>query len=580
MRWGRAVEGDEVWVAEGRYAPTGVVDPAATFTVPDGVALYGGFAGHEEERADRDYAGNTTVLTGDLGEPPEYGTVSYVVLTLESCGPETRVDGFTIRDSGKGLQITNSSPLIENTVVAHNNAYWGSSLQGGGAQISGESRPIFRNVEFISNRAYYGGGVAGRPTGGISGLNSAVFEDVLFAENGAQFSGAVYGLEGCEFRGVEFRRNGSSELGAVSATGSVFEGVDFIQNTCGYSQPGYAAALVGRHELRNVSFINNELQGLAGGSAFRGGGTLTNVLFEGNAGGSGAMLDRHGGSVLVNVAFVNNEDGALWVGEAPRPLATPHVVERIQPTALVNVTFGGNGAFSHFHPHDSEQPYFPPPASAIVALGSDVEMRNSILWGNERVGGGQFPSVFTELASLTISSSTVEFDGEPGVGNLGADPQFQDPDGGDLRLGPESPAVDAGQSAALPAEVMLDLDGNPRIIGTAVDMGAYEHQGSVGIGELPKAPQLTHYLYASPNPFNPSTTIRYGLEEAGLVTLVIYDLAGRHVKTLVSGNARAGDHQANWDGRDARGGRVASGTYLARLTTAGVDEAVRLVLLK
>ena len=71
----------------------------------------------------------------------------------------------------------------------------------------------------------------------------------------------------------------------------------------------------------------------------------------------------------------------------------------------------------------------------------------------------------------------------------------------------------------------------------------------------------------TPNPFNPTTTIRFGLADAGRATLSLYDVNGRHVRTLVAGELDAGYHDIVWNGLDARGRQVASGVYLYRLTS-------------
>ncbi|MFH1843300.1 MAG: FlgD immunoglobulin-like domain containing protein [bacterium] len=71
---------------------------------------------------------------------------------------------------------------------------------------------------------------------------------------------------------------------------------------------------------------------------------------------------------------------------------------------------------------------------------------------------------------------------------------------------------------------------------------------------------------AHPNPFNSLTSIRYATPVAGWIRLVIYDLAGRRVKTLVDEVHEPGSHQAEWRGTDERGRRVASGMYFYRLS--------------
>jgi hypothetical protein len=91
------------------------------------------------------------------------------------------------------------------------------------------------------------------------------------------------------------------------------------------------------------------------------------------------------------------------------------------------------------------------------------------------------------------------------------------------------------------------------------------------------APSLS---VARPNPFNPSTTIGYTLPRGGDTELVVYDIEGRRVRTLVKGFVPAGDHGVVWDGRDDAGNRVASGVYLYRLRAGAVVETKKMVLVK
>jgi flagellar hook assembly protein FlgD len=83
-----------------------------------------------------------------------------------------------------------------------------------------------------------------------------------------------------------------------------------------------------------------------------------------------------------------------------------------------------------------------------------------------------------------------------------------------------------------------------------------------------------------PNPFNPLTTIRFVLPTASHATLEIVDVAGRHIRTLVDQSLAKGDHQVVWDGRDNHGNSVASGVYLYRLHSDGLDQSRKMVLLK
>ncbi len=85
---------------------------------------------------------------------------------------------------------------------------------------------------------------------------------------------------------------------------------------------------------------------------------------------------------------------------------------------------------------------------------------------------------------------------------------------------------------------------------------------------------------ATPNPFNPSTTIAYAIPRAGRVTLRVFDVTGRLVRTLVSGARPAGRHDVTWDGRDAGGRAVASGAYYYRLDAPGYAATRKMMLIK
>ncbi len=84
-----------------------------------------------------------------------------------------------------------------------------------------------------------------------------------------------------------------------------------------------------------------------------------------------------------------------------------------------------------------------------------------------------------------------------------------------------------------------------------------------------------------PNPFNPSTTISFAVpENAGQVTLAIFDVSGRMVRTLESGSLSAGSYSRQWNGRDAQGRAVSSGTYFYRLSGDGFSEAKKMILVQ
>ena len=68
-----------------------------------------------------------------------------------------------------------------------------------------------------------------------------------------------------------------------------------------------------------------------------------------------------------------------------------------------------------------------------------------------------------------------------------------------------------------------------------------------------------------PNPFNPSTVVRYQLPAASYVEIVVHNVLGQKVRTLLAGDIPAGYHHADWNGHDDAGKPVASGVYLYRI---------------
>ncbi|MBT3447776.1 MAG: T9SS type A sorting domain-containing protein, partial [Bacteroidetes Order II. Incertae sedis bacterium] len=84
-----------------------------------------------------------------------------------------------------------------------------------------------------------------------------------------------------------------------------------------------------------------------------------------------------------------------------------------------------------------------------------------------------------------------------------------------------------------------------------------------------------------PNPFNPTTSIRFELPRDKAVSLTIFDVSGRIVKTLVDNQQMAeGAHEMQWDGTNDAGASVASGTYLYRLSFGNFAHTKTMVLLK
>jgi hypothetical protein len=105
-----------------------------------------------------------------------------------------------------------------------------------------------------------------------------------------------------------------------------------------------------------------------------------------------------------------------------------------------------------------------------------------------------------------------------------------------------------------------------------------EYAGSVDVP--PAAPTALQLHPARPNPFNPATNLSFALPRPGAVRLEIFDVQGRLVRTLLAEDRPAGEHTVPWDGRDAGGRFLASGTYFARLSAAGSVQTGKLTLVK
>ena len=147
--------------------------------------------------------------------------------------------------------------------------------------------------------------------------------------------------------------------------------------------------------------------------------------------------------------------------------------------------------------------------------------------------------------------------------NVSFDPLYCDGAGGDLTLQGGSPCL-AENSVC---NVQVGANGQ----GCA---------GSVDVDDTPFAPGA-RITSNHPNPFNPSTTISFELAVRGAVSLQIYDLDGRLVRTLATGEMMdAGPQAMVWDGRTERGAVAGSGVYLARLRAGGDESWHKVMMLK
>jgi len=532
-----AVSGDEIWVAAGTYKPSAhwpsySTDPrTATFTLKDGVAIYGGFVGTESSLDARNPSANVTVLSGDLDNS---GTLSSgdayhvvntdVQYTVISLAPYTEVatgvsssavlDGFTITGgnadggsnpyySGGGMWLHQGSPTLANLRFIGNNAGNGG---GGGMYVEPcdasmpdkdclETHPTLTDVVFYGNTATGGGG--GMHVDSYmnnthpASLLAPSLTRVTFDGNSAHGGGglrvntAPLTLNHVTFtNNTAVRTGGGMENLCYAAGGTVtLTDVDFIGNNAAsagglyHMSGGYAnSALNGT----GVRFLGNHATGAWNPST----GT-----YDGNGGG---VEVASGTATLVNALFSGNMATYSAGGLVGYPSST---------TNLVNATFSGNSATK---------------GAAVLAADSAaavVNLQNSIVYGNSGGTGIAGNSYYGDSAcavgdycgTANISYSLLQ-GGCPSTAKsctsvISGDPLFVDADGGDNAFGSTddnpslsagSPAIDAGDNTLVPGTVTLDLAGQPRfhddpgtvdtgVIGSqtgVVDMGAYEFQGT------------------------------------------------------------------------------------------------------
>jgi hypothetical protein len=189
-----AEPGEEIWVASGIYSPG--TERTDSFLLQKGVAVYGGFNGTEDYRYQRNWAANTTVLSGQIGDPNLATDNVYHVVTADST-PEnpiderTILDGFTITggyaytsaDKGGGLINNFGNPTLVNLNFIDNNA----ENHGGAIVTQYNTEPLtVTNCTFSGNHTQFN-------AGGIANIdgNLSVFNSSLIGNTGGNGGGIV-----------------------------------------------------------------------------------------------------------------------------------------------------------------------------------------------------------------------------------------------------------------------------------------------------------------------------------------------------------------------------------------------------
>jgi hypothetical protein len=102
------------------------------------------------------------------------------------------------------------------------------------------------------------------------------------------------------------------------------------------------------------------------------------------------------------------------------------------------------------------------------------------------------------------------------------------------------------------------------------------------INSKPRDAEIVRFALGpvSPNPFTEATVISYSTPSSAGVAIGIYDVNGRLVQTVQSGQVEAGTHQVTWDGTDSSGSRVARGVYFCRMSAGEFNATEKLVILQ
>ena len=321
-----ATPGDELWVA-GRETPYTPAPPGssrdATLQLADGVALYGGFAGGELSRVQRDIEANPTTISGDLDDDDEAGVGGshpskqdncYHVVSAGNTNAGTVLDGFVItggnanggvfpKGSGAGLYNSAGSPTIRNCTFSGNLA----AANGAGMYNRQNSNPTVSACTFTGNvAADYGGGMCNR-----SGSHAQV-SGCTFGDNQAEYGGGMSNAESdpritdCVFSG-----NSGCGISNESDAGPTITGCTFSGNPSGGMRNWNQAA----PSVSDCCFESNLGSGMYNWD--NSAPTVNACTFTLNqAEHGGGVYNDHSSTTLVDCTFHENsvdfEGGALY----------------------------------------------------------------------------------------------------------------------------------------------------------------------------------------------------------------------------------------------------------------------------
>ncbi len=249
-----AASGSHIWVAAGTYRPTTGTDRSATFSLPAGVSLYGGFAGTEISLDQRERDANETILSGGIGTEGDLSDNSFHVVTTLNTDAATLLDGVTITagnagSSGGGGLYNKDGDLT----LRHVRFYGNSALYGAGMLNSGPpavSHITLEHVTFIENSG-----------GGLSNAGTAVLDHVTFRDNSTLSDGGGLNNSGqAALTYVLFSGNSAANGGGMYCNGSspvTLDHVIFAGNTASSGGGAVYSAIIQSIAVTNSILWNN-----------------------------------------------------------------------------------------------------------------------------------------------------------------------------------------------------------------------------------------------------------------------------------------------------------------------------------
>jgi len=345
---------------------------------------------------------------------------------------------------------------------------------------------FFNNCIFSANYCRMGGGaiyIADCP---------GSFTNCTFSNNSSGWrGGAIRVGSRCSFTNCVFENNqapgyfpaggGAVEIGRSSTIGPKFTNCAFDNNWA----RGNGGAVEGKGIFLNCSFTDNSADDEGGAVSPQG--TFTNCTFENNSAGDdgGAVCLDHHDSTFANCLFHNNyakDCGGVFCSGSGN-LTLSNCLFSDNSASSGGVLFIG-GFYSSDQVHRITNCTFyhniaDEEGGAILHKKSKgkVGIINSIFYNNIAQGN---PNDIQSTGLLEIDYcliNNLEGAANYGAHNITGDPRFVDPDEGDFSLRPDSPCINKGWLDRVPpARKYLDLAGKPRVVGRAIDLGAYEYQ--------------------------------------------------------------------------------------------------------